>query len=44
MRLDKILSNLGIASRSESKNLLKAGRVKVNGVTVKNGALRIEVM
>lgn len=38
VRLDKILSNLGIASRSESKNLLKAGRVKVNGAVVKSGA------
>ena len=37
MRLDKLLSTLGAATRSESKALLKAGRVQVNGETVRDG-------
>lgn len=35
-RLDKILSNAGVASRKELKGMIRAGRVKVNGMTVKN--------
>lgn len=31
MRLDRLLANLGICSRSECRNLLRAGRVGVNG-------------
>ncbi|MBE5783684.1 MAG: rRNA pseudouridine synthase [Clostridiales bacterium] len=38
MRLDKLLTNLGVASRSGCKEILKAGRVKVNGETKKDGA------
>ena len=38
MRLDKLLANLGAASRSGCRDLLKAGRVKVNGEIWKNGA------
>lgn len=32
MRLDRLLANLGVCSRSECRNLLRAGRVGVNGV------------
>ena len=35
-RLDKILSNAGVASRKELKGMIRAGRIKVNGMTVKN--------
>lgn len=38
MRLDKLLTNLGVASRSGCKPLLKAGRVTVNGAVQRDGA------
>ena len=41
MRLDKLLSRLGEASRSECKALLKAGRVKVNGEACRDGAFSV---
>lgn len=41
MRLDKLLSNLGVASRGGCRELLKAGRVQVDGQTVRNGAMQI---
>ncbi len=31
MRLDKLLTHLGVASRSGVRDILKAGRVRVNG-------------
>jgi len=34
-RLDKLLSEAGVASRKELKGIIKAGRVTVNGVVVK---------
>ena len=41
MRLDKLLSNLGVASRAGCRELLKAGRVQVDGQTVRDGAVQI---
>lgn len=41
MRLDKLLSNLGVASRAGCRELLKAGRVQVDGQTVRDGAMQI---
>lgn len=41
MRLDKLLSNLGVASRAGCRELLKAGRVQVDGQTVRNGAAQV---
>ncbi len=41
MRLDKFLSNYGIGSRSEVKNLLKKGLVKVNDIIIKNPSYKI---
>ena len=38
MRLDKLLSSLGIASRSSCRDILKAGRVRVNGTVWRDGA------
>ena len=35
-RLDKILSEAGVASRKELKDMIRSGRVTVNGVTVKS--------
>lgn len=34
MRLDKLLSDLGVASRKELKQIIRAGRVTVNGMAV----------
>lgn len=34
MRLDRILSDMGVASRKELKQIIKAGRVTVNGCAV----------
>lgn len=42
MRIDKFLSNQGIASRKESKSFLKAGRVSVNGIPVLKGDIKID--
>lgn len=41
-RLDKILANANIGTRTKVKELLKAGRVCVNKTTVKDGALKID--
>ena len=41
MRLDKLLSNLGDASRAGCRELLKAGRVQVDGQTVRDGAAQV---
>ena len=38
MRLDKLLSSLGVASRSGCRDALKAGRVRVNGALIKDPA------
>ena len=37
MRIDKLLSNLGIGTRSEIKKMIKQKQIKVNGELVKNG-------
>lgn len=42
MRLDKMISNLGIATRSEIKKIIKAGRVSVNGTVVKDASIHIK--
>lgn len=41
MRLDKMLSRLGIASRSGCRDFLKAGRVRVNGQACRDGAFSV---
>ena len=41
-RLDKFLTNAGIATRSQIKAILKTGRVRVDGVAVKDGAVKID--
>jgi 16S rRNA pseudouridine516 synthase len=40
-RLDKILSNMGIGTRKEVKTLIKDGKVKVNGLKIKDSAMHI---
>ncbi len=41
MRLDKLLSRLGVSSRSGCRELLRAGRVAVNGEAVRSGAFDV---
>lgn len=41
MRLEKYLSGCGIGTRSQCKNYIRQGLVKVNGEIVKNGAMQI---
>ena len=41
-RLDKFLTNAGVATRSQVKAILKTGRVQVDGVSVKDGAVKID--
>lgn len=42
MRLDKMLSNLGVASRSECRTLLKAGRIRVGEAIARDGAMNVQ--
>lgn len=42
MRLDKFLSNMNIASRSQVKGILKAGRVRVNSKVEVKGDAKID--
>ena len=42
MRLDKFLVACAVGSRTEVKNLLKAGRVTVNGKKEKSAKLQID--
>ena len=41
-RLDKFLTNAGVATRSQIKAILKTGRVAVDGSPVKDGAVKID--
>lgn len=41
MRLDKYLADLGIASRSELKSIIKAGRVSVDGAVIREPEFRL---
>lgn len=42
MRIDKLLSNLGIGTRSEIKKLIKQKQVKINNNLVKNGKEQVD--
>lgn len=41
-RLDKFLCDCGIGTRSQVKELLKSGRVAVEGTAVKDGSMKVE--
>lgn len=41
-RLDKLLSEAGVASRKDLKAMIKAGRVQVDGATVKSPEIKID--
>lgn len=42
MRLDKLISSTGLLSRSECAKAARAGRITVNGVTVKSSDARVD--
>lgn len=42
IRLDKLLSNMGKGSRSEMKDALRFGQIKVNGITVRTGKDKVD--
>ena len=42
MRLDKLLSTLGEGTRSEVRDLVRAGRVTVDGKTVKDAGMQVD--
>lgn len=41
MRLDKYLSHVGLGSRKEVKQILKSGRVEINGQVVKQSSIHV---
>ncbi len=41
-RLDKYLCDCGVGTRSQVKNILKAGRITVDGQVVKDGSLKFD--
>lgn len=41
-RLDKILANLGYGSRKEVKSLIKKGQITVNGIKIKDSAIKVD--
>ena len=43
MRLDKLLSTLALGTRSQVKEMLRAGRIIINGVPVRNADFRVEI-
>ena len=43
MRLDKLLANMGYGSRKEVKKLLKDGVVKIDGISVKDAKVHVNV-
>ena len=42
IRLDRMLSELGVCTRSEAKKMVRAGRILVNGTAEKNADRKIE--
>ena len=42
VRLDKFLCDCGIGTRSQVKQMLKAGRVMVDGIPAKDGSLKLD--
>lgn len=41
-RLDKALSNTGLLTRSQARDALKVGRIQCDGVTVRDGAMKVD--
>ena len=41
-RIDKILSNLGYGTRKDLKKIVKNGMVQVNGIIIKDSAMKVD--
>ena len=41
IRLDKLLSSLGLGSRAQVKQMIRAGRVSAGGITVLSGDMKV---
>ena len=41
-RIDKIFSNLGYGTRKDLKKIVKNGMVQVNGITIKDSAMKVD--
>lgn len=41
LRLDKILSHMGVGTRSELKKMVKQGRIHVDGKAVKDSGVQV---
>ena len=42
MRLDKLLSECGLATRSESGKAARAGKITVNGIPVRKADVKVD--
>ena len=42
MRVDKLLSNVGVASRAELKKYCKQGLISVNGKVINNPGVQVD--
>lgn len=43
MRLDKVLAHMGVASRRDLKNVIRAGQITVDGERVRTGSIQVDV-
>lgn len=41
LRLDKLLADCGIGTRSEVKKILKLGQININGIIIKDGSTKV---
>ena len=42
IRLDKYLADMGLGTRSQVKDLIKKGKININGIVVKDGNLKVD--
>ena len=42
IRLDKYLADMGLGTRSQVKDLIKKGKININGVVIKDGNLKLD--
>ncbi|MBQ2745844.1 MAG: rRNA pseudouridine synthase [Lachnospiraceae bacterium] len=42
IRLDKYLADMGLGTRSQVKELIKKGKININGIVIKDGNLKVD--
>lgn len=42
IRLDKYLADMGLGTRSQVKDLIKKGKININGIVIKDGNLKVD--